>query len=140
MSDYDGDAMFHRAEGTVLSSLLPASAFGARHVRGIKSETELVRVSRLDTVLVALAPTSEKVFLKVDAQGNDYRVLLGSENILDRIVLVWTELHAQPIYAGAADYIEPLRWLDDRGFRPVQITVTNRIAGRVAEMEAIYAR
>lgn len=80
--------------------------------------TEEVTVRRLDNIYREIVDDSapQRVFLKLDTQGNDLNVFLGAAGILDRISGLQSELSVQKIYDDIPDYIEVLQTYRSHGF------------------------
>jgi FkbM family methyltransferase len=141
LGDERGEADLHVAGTPVLNSLLPASRVGLAQYSALATTVrECVAVVRLDEILEEVAPDAERIFLKVDAQGYDLRVLRGAVGVLSRVVAIHVELASQPFYEGAPDYLEVLATLREWGFEPVEIVSGATSAGFLAEADCLLRR
>jgi len=145
LGDASGSAPINVARNTVFSSFLLATAL-ATDSFGDKPEIEsleIVSVRRLDGILdeVISHVDRPRVFLKIDAQGYDMRVLEGASGVLSRIEGIQTELSVQPIYHGAPPISEALSRLDAMGFDLAGLYPVGRDAAlRVIEFDAMLIR
>lgn len=100
------------------SSLLPTADYGATEFGPAVAldHTEGVSVRRLDDVWDELPDGC--VYLKMDTQGFDLRVLEGSGERLASVVALQTEAAVQVIYEGAPTHIETVAALHTLGFVP----------------------
>src|SRR5207248_2054916 len=78
-----------------------------------------VEIAVLSEIWEDYVPSDGRVFLKVDTQGNDLRVLSGARERLNEVLAVQVELAVRQSYEGQPDYVEALAFLRDRGFAPV---------------------
>jgi FkbM family methyltransferase len=80
-----------------------------------------VIVRRLDNVFQEMALESRSIFLKMDVQGYEMQVLLGSLKILDRVKLIQIETSLVPVYKGEPLVGDMIKMLDLLGFRIVAV-------------------
>jgi len=80
--------------------------------------TETVMVRTLDVVLPLLRQRIgfERPYLKIDTQGFDIEVLRGAGDSLPAVKALQTEASIIGIYKGMPQYMDTLRYLDERGF------------------------
>lgn len=84
------------------------------------ARTELVQMERLDAVISSFESENrgfQRYFLKLDTQGFDLEALKGSEESLQRIPGLQTEVSQVPIYKGMPTMAESLSYLNDRNFQ-----------------------
>ena len=131
---------------TVFTSFLTPDAEISERFRGMVQidHTEVVEVKQLDTVFdqVTAGLGSPRVFLKVDTQGYDLRVLKGASRSLRHIRGLQSEVAVQGIYEGVTGYLEAIARMTDMGFDitnlvPVQ---THPDDLRVIEFDCVMAR
>ena len=103
-----GQTFFRGALGSAQDGLGGASAL-ERH----KHETVVVPVGQLHDVI-----TEPISYLKVDAQGFDFRVLLGARRLLatGRVGVLATELAPRLVPGGVAEAVEGIAFLDRVGY------------------------
>ena len=80
-----------------------------------------VTVRRLDNVVRERALDSRSIFLKMDVQGYESQVLLGSLKILDRVMLIQLETSLVPVYKDEPLVGDMIKMLDILGFRVVAV-------------------
>jgi FkbM family methyltransferase len=82
------------------------------------SYVENVIVRTLDVVMPVLQERLgfERPYLKLDTQGFDIEVLQGARESLGSVRALQTEASVIGIYEGMPDYIQTIRYLDERGF------------------------
>lgn len=119
LGDTAESTVIHVAGNSASSSLLgmlprhtavaPQSAYVAE---------EIVTMERLDAVFDSHVKPGSRVFLKIDTQGYESRVLSGAEGVLDRVVGLQVELSLEPLYEGQSMAEDVMAWLRRRGFQP----------------------
>ena len=116
-----------------MASLLDSSAFIA---------SESVSQARLDAVFAKHVKPDDRVFLKVDTQGYDDRVLAGARGVLGRMAAIQVELSIIPVYRGQLDYRAMIERLDGWGFHPVLFIpgYFNKRTARMLEMDGVFVR
>ncbi len=143
LGDQDGEAVLHVTSDANSSSLLPVLPSNvAGEDRRHEVRLERVPVRRLDAVAPDLIGRSQKVFLKLDVQGYEDRVLAGVGDLWSRIVGLQIEMSLVPLYAGQ----ELFRPLLDRvlglgfelwGLDPVYVDTRT---GRVMQVDGFFFR
>ena len=93
----------------------------------VKSEVS-VTIHRLDTVIDDIKKLYgiENIYLKLDTQGFDLEVINGSENTLNNILALQSEIPIIKIYNDSPDIITSLSSLLDRGFQITGMFPVNR--------------
>jgi FkbM family methyltransferase len=129
------------ASTSVSSFFTPTDAYAAGYAGGRVARVENVEVARLDDILNHLPTEARRYFLKVDTQGYDLAVVNGAAGCIDRIVGLQIELSVMPIYEGAPEYLDALRFVHDRGFSPSgMFPVVSDHALRVYEFDGVFVR
>ena len=117
VGDRDGTISLNLAGNSVSSSvlpMLPSHASAAPESRYIGSEA--VNLRTLDSVGKQFAADAERVFLKLDVQGFEYKVLQGGRCFLSRVSGIQMELSLVPLYDGELLFHPMLHVLEDHGF------------------------
>jgi len=83
-----------------------------------RCNTEMVTVRTLDVVMPVLQERIgfERPYLKIDTQGFDIEVLRGARDSLPEVKALQTEASVINIYKGMPQYMDTIRFLDERGF------------------------
>jgi FkbM family methyltransferase len=142
VADAEGEAELNVAGNSFSSSLLPMtarqlqSAPESRYVAG-----EHVRTVRLDSLWDELVGGA-RVWLKLDVQGFEMRVLQGVGERLQAARAVETELSLTPLYEGAELWRRLVDWLYERGFSlaGVEPGFEDPRSARMLQFDGIFIR
>jgi FkbM family methyltransferase len=104
--------------------------------------TEQVEVRRLDEVLAGRTDHESRIFLKVDTQGFEQRVLEGAGALLPAIRCVQLELSLSPLYMGETLFREMIVWMAERGFRIASLEpgIHDPRSGELLQVDATFIR
>jgi FkbM family methyltransferase len=115
LGERDGRAELLVSADTDMSSLLPQNATLGRISPSSRiTGRQLVRMARLDTALAGRE--LGRLFLKLDVQGAEWRVLEGAPLTLERTVGLQLEMALVPLYEGERDWRATIDRLDSLGF------------------------
>jgi len=121
LGEQDSTASIHLYKASDFNSLLDAQAFARQRFSHelVEFGTEQVQIRRLDTLFTDLHLSDQEVYLKIDTQGYDKKVVAGALGILDRVIAMQSELPgARPIYRGQPNMIESLGFYRSLGYFP----------------------
>lgn len=139
----DGEIEIHVAGNSVSSSVLdmldthaeaaPDSAY---------VDSEIVQLSRLDTIGVDYIQPNSIFFMKIDTQGYEDKVLQGASKLLTNVIGLQLELSFIPLYNGQCLYDEMMAQLKALGFELWGITpvFTDPVSGRLLQVDATFFR
>jgi FkbM family methyltransferase len=120
LGDSAGQASFNVMNTTPMSSLLSPKVGSQSTVMQYNEVQQQVQVEvqRLDDWLQSDTKTQacRNIYLKLDVQGYELKVLQGSSASLPRIGALQAELSVAPLYEGQPSYLELLHFLDDCGY------------------------
>ena len=143
LGDHEGTIMLNLAGNSASSSLLPmlqshVSAAPESHYIG----SEMVDLRTLDSIGAELVSESERVFVKLDVQGFEHKVLQGADRFLRRIKGIQLELSLVPLYEGESLFHPMLHDLEDRGYELWSLVpgLVDRKTGRLLQLDAIFFR
>jgi FkbM family methyltransferase len=130
---------------TTMNSLLPASDYGKdRYKRFRNSDTEEVRVRRLDEVMdEALEGLADPVpYLKMDTQGYDLEVFVGAGKRIADFVGMQSEVACLRLYEGSPTMGEAIAAYEAEGFGISGMYPVTRepTTGRVVEFDCVMVR
>jgi FkbM family methyltransferase len=117
LGDHSGTISLNLAGNSVSSSvlpMLPSHGDAAPESRYVGSE--VVDLRTLDAVNAEFATDHERVFLKLDVQGFEPKVLQGAEQFLRRVLGIQIELSLVPLYDGEHLFHPMLHGLEGRGY------------------------
>ena len=147
LGDREGELEMKLLGVSWCDSFLPLNEYGQERLQdaAVVQRIEKVQVRRLETELdrlVAHVP-QPRIFLKLDTQGYDMRVIDGAGAALARIIALQSEVVVKPIYQGMMTYRDSLAKLEELGFEltglfPVTRDGTDQL--RVVEMDAVMCR
>ncbi len=82
----------------------------------------------------------DRILLKMDTQGWDIEVMKGLGAAMSSVTLIQTEVAAAPLYEGAVDLPETVRYLNDRGFDLLYLSPVSIDHGllQVLEYDALF--
>ena len=143
LGDHDGTIALNLAGNSVSSSvlpMLPSHRSAAPESRYIGSET--VDLHQLDSIGQELAAGAERVFLKLDVQGFEHKVLEGAKQFLRRVAGIQLELSLVPLYDGELLFHPMLHDLEARGFELWSLapSFVDPATSRLLQMDAIFFR
>lgn len=116
------------------SSLLPERSNVPRVERTLTTRT-------LDEVAGEGAGGLAPLFLKIDVQGAELRVLAGGSETLKRTEIVQLEVALLPYNEGAPTMLEVMTFMDARGFVPLDVAGFIRPNGRdLVQLDLLFAQ
>jgi FkbM family methyltransferase len=138
-----GTATINIAANSHSSSLLPVSKCtveiepSAGYVG-----TQEVAVHRLDAVLDQFAKPDDRIFLKIDTQGYELKILNGALGVINRFALIQLETSFFEVYHGETLIGDMIKFLDCLGFRVVSIEPgwENPETGELLQADFIFSR
>jgi FkbM family methyltransferase len=131
------------AENSVSSSLLemlPSHHTSAPSSRYIGKQR--VEIRPLDAVLDELVPAGRNVYLKIDTQGFEDKVLRGAERSLGRIDTVQIELSLVPLYGDQLLFIDLYAFMLARGFTLIAVeqAFADPASGAMLQVDGVFTR
>jgi FkbM family methyltransferase len=122
LGDESQEALLHIFQTTQFNSLLTLTPEGAGRWGSVVDArgTETIEMRTLDDVFDACVAgiSSPRVYLKIDTQGYDQRVIAGGARSLARITALQTELSLSSLYQAAPSMIDALSHVQSLGFAP----------------------
>ena len=143
LAESDGEAVLRISRNSVSSSLLPMTDYmAAAFSEAALVAEEMVKRTTLASVVREAGVASDRLFLKVDAQGYEERVLEGASPVISRIRLIETELPLRPMYRGGSDFCRVMNYLADLNYWLVSLepNTMDPETGHIVEVNALFAR
>lgn len=117
IGDHDGTIRLNLAGNSVSSSVLPMLPLhgkAAPESQYIGSESVVLRT--LDSLSAEFVHKSERIFLKIDVQGFESKVLQGAAQFLPMVSGLQLEMSLVPLYQGELLYHPMLHQIQALGF------------------------
>jgi len=113
------------------------SAQSARYV-----SAETVEIRRLDSIADEYMEPDDHLFMKIDVQGYEDRVLKGAEGILPEILGIQVELSSVPLYKGQVLFDKVMNYVLNMGFELYELIpgLRDRKSGRLYQFDGIFFR
>jgi hypothetical protein len=108
--------------------------------RSAVAHRESVDVATMDEAMPL--PNGTRLWLKLDTQGSEDRVLAGAQLTLTHVEVLQTELSIVECYSGQADYRDVLRVVHDAGLRLVYVEpgTQDLETGELLQFDGLFAR
>jgi FkbM family methyltransferase len=128
------------SESSSMLEMLPSHVEAAPESRFVGRED--VEIRTLDTIFHDLCQAGEGVYLKIDTQGFEDRVLRGADGSLAKIDTVEIEMSLTPLYSDALTFGELYQLLLGKGYAMVGLEpgFTNPQTGQLLQVDAIFRR
>jgi FkbM family methyltransferase len=143
LGDKNSISSIHVSSHSPSSSILPMTRLHTEAAPGseyVKEET--IEIKKLDSIYSTLEVEDDRVFIKVDTQGYEKKVLDGAISTLPRITGIQLELSAALLYEGEETYYSICRFIEERGFHLVQVIpgFTHRTTNEMLQFDALFFR
>jgi FkbM family methyltransferase len=104
--------------------------------------TEVVQVRKLDNIIDECAKGKKRIYLKIDAQGYEKKILAGAKKTMARIQGLQLEMPLEPLYEGETPFEDMLRSVRKLGFRLMSLEYgfTNPKTGQLLYVDGIFFR
>lgn len=122
LGETDRSASINISRHSPSSSILPMTQLHNEASPGSEyMSEERIEIRSLDSIYDSLGIGGENVFMKVDTQGYEKKVLDGAERSLSSIKGLQLELSASELYKGEEIYYSICNYVEEKGFRLVRI-------------------
>lgn len=131
----------HISRHSPSSSILPMTSLHLDASPGSEyTSDEKIEVKTLDSIYDTLGISDENVFLKIDTQGYEKKVLNGAMGSLSSIKGIQLELSASELYEGEEIYYSICRFIEERNFRLGRIIpgFTNKGTHEMLQFDALF--
>lgn len=103
-----------------------------------RSDAPRREVQLVTGTLDEVAPDTDNLFLKIDAQGAELEILAGGEATLRRASLVQLEASVANYNEGAPTLREVLAFMEERGFAMLDMAGRSRIQEYLVQMDLLF--
>jgi FkbM family methyltransferase len=143
LGEHDETSEINISANSWSSSLLPVSATTVEIEPSISYiGKQTVSVRRLDQILEKIARPNDRIFLKIDTQGYEMRVLKGALGVIDRFELIQVETAFFEAYHGETLVGDMIKFFDYLGYKIVSMDPgwQNSATGDLLEADIIFGR
>jgi len=143
IGDMDGEIVINVASNSESSSILDMLE---SHTDADESTAyignEKVRISKLDSVYTDYVDSNSRIFMKIDTQGYEDKVLSGAKALLEKAVGLQLEASLIPLYDNQKLFDEMIASLKKLGFEVWAITplFSNVRTGRQLQVDITFFR
>lgn len=136
-------ATINVARNSESSSLL---AMQARHAEAapyaVYTGTEDVTVCTLDSLFDTYNQQDHRIFLKIDAQGYERRILEGAQQTLAHITGLQLEMSLVSLYEGETLFTDMIAYVAERGFLLMSIEpgFCDPVTGQLLQIDGLFFR
>lgn len=143
LGDEDRTMTIHVSEGHASSSILqsvPSLVAAAPSARQVASEE--IAVARLDTIRTRAIQEADRVYLKIDTQGYEDRVIRGASNSLSQVFAIEVEFSLVELYKEQALLPHIWEMLLNLDFHPIWIErcFSDPVTGFMLQCDSIFLR
>lgn len=143
LGDKNTTALLNISANSASSSLLEMldeHEKSAPHSRVISNQQ--VEVRTLDSVVEEHCETSDRLFLKIDTQGYEEKVLNGAVRVLDRVKGIQLEMSLVPLYNGELLFDDMRRKLEGLGFTlsSIEPGFSDKSTGKLLQVDGLFFR
>jgi FkbM family methyltransferase len=143
LGDRDGETLLEVSAESDMSSILPQSDL----LRRVSPSSAVLRreaapMARLESAARPYLAPEDRIFLKIDAQGFEPKVLAGAGDLLTRLCGVQLEMSLVPCYEGEVGFREMIDRLAAAGFEPYLFIpgYFERKLGRQLQLDGVFMR
>ena len=143
LGDSEEKRSIHISENLVSSSFLDMLPL---HVKAAPSSIykgkQEIHIKTLDSIFYDICQEQNEIFMKIDTQGFDSRVIRGAIKSLPYIELVQIEMFLAPLYEGEIMADEMIGLMEKNGFRMIALEpgFMDPSSGHTLQVDGIFER
>jgi FkbM family methyltransferase len=143
IGEEDGKIEINISKNSISSSVLKILT---EHVSAAPNSefigSEKVKIYKLDTIAEKYSGDAKSIFVKIDTQGFEEKILNGSSEFIKKVKGLLIETSLVPLYEGQALFPQIYDRITKQGFEltGVQPAFINKETGRVLQIDAIFFR
>jgi len=142
VGEQDKEISINISDNLVSSSILPMVDEQVKYEPGTRYiGNETVQMFKMDTIYPKYIENNDVLFLKMDVQGYEKYVLMGSEKLLGLLTGIQLECSLVPLYQGEMLFIDTIRDLASKGFTLYEIIPgisDHKFSGRLLQVDCIF--
>jgi len=123
-----------------LLEMLPSHREAAPESKYIGTET--IEIKTLDAIFPDLCNTAGTIYMKIDTQGFEDKVIKGAKNSLAQIRLVQMEMSLVPLYKGELLFLELFNQMSEKGYGLISLEpgFSDAKTGQLLQVDGIFQR
>jgi len=142
IGDFDGSSQINISQNIVSSSIMDIKA---SHVEAAADSVyiakEEIKVKKLDSIFDEMGIKNKRIYMKLDTQGFEYKVLQGAINSLKYIDTLQIEMAVQPLYEGEELYYKISDFLYQMDYKLIKIVRgLTRENGELLQFDGVFHR
>jgi len=108
----------------------------------VYTRNELIKIKTLDSIFENVCSNGSNVYLKIDTQGYEERVIKGAEKSLINIDTIQLEMSLIPLYEGESLFNKMYNILIKKGYSMVSIepVFLDQNSGKLMQIDGIFHR
>ena len=143
LGETDDKQEINIAGNSVSSSLLdmlPSHLTSAPESKYIGSE--VIEARKLDSIFGTLCKPTNSVYMKIDTQGFESKVLGGAENSLAQIDTIQMEMSLIPLYKGEMLFNDMYTLMNEKGYSLIAVETgfSDPNSGQLLQVDGIFHR
>lgn len=143
IGDIDGEVIINISQNSVSSSILPMlSSHSNAAPQSSYVSQENTPIHKLDTILPKMIEGFNSILLKIDAQGFEWKILDGAENVLPHVKAIQLELSLVYLYEGQHLWLDCIERLGNMGFIlwSIQPAFLDHGTGQTFQFDGLFVR
>lgn len=143
LGDAEGSSQINIAGNSFSSSLLDILPSHLKAAPNSEySGKESIEVKKLDSIFEDLCDAKSTVYMKIDTQGFESKVLKGAQNSLQKIQTVQLKMSLVPLYKEEMLFDELYSLMNDYGYSLVAIIpgFSDKNSGQLLQVDGIFHR
>lgn len=128
------------SDSSSLLNMLPLHLKNAPNSNYISSEK--IKIEKLDALFNQFCKPTDNIFLKIDTQGYEKKVLDGANESLKMIKAIQLEMSINVLYEDSLNYKDLTSYVENFGFKLVSIEngFSNPITGELLQFDGIFIK
>jgi FkbM family methyltransferase len=143
LGDAEAKQEINIAENSCCSSLLNILPSHEKYVPKSKYiGTEIINVRTLDSIFFNLCKPVNRVYLKIDTQGFENKVIKGAEKSLGQIDTIQMEMSLVPLYENELLFNDMYSLMTEKGYSLIAIETgfSDQATGQMLKVDGIFRR
>jgi FkbM family methyltransferase len=103
---------------------------------------EMVEVKKLDSIIDVYCKNTDNIYMKIDTQGYEKKVLEGAQESLKKIDIIQMEMSLVPLYKKELLFIQMCTLMSKINYRLISIepAFVDPISGQILQVDGIFHR